>query len=192
MGLLFSPWFWLACAVTLTGAYAGGRLQQHEHDAVELATLKAQWKGQRDAVINDWASGVGRIAKLETENESLRLAAFTPVEKAAADLPAVVRSVRVPAAAVSVLNRAVAAASRTRPTAKAPRAVAPVAPDPHGAEEGDRPVDSAAPADSAGESNVGALTDWGVIAAKLYGGCLDRVDALTRAYDNIREPTLKQ
>lgn len=190
---LLNPWFWIACVVILVGTYAGGRLQQHYVDEEDFAVYKAQLKGQRDAMIGLWANGVQQIDDLEKRNEALRLAAFTPSETEAHNLPAAVAGARVGAPAVRVLNRAIAAANSSRPSAAAAGTAAPAAPDPDGtAKEGDPSVERAAPADGGGDSTVGMLTEWGVLASKLYRGCLDRVDEVTRAYDNVRKPTLNQ
>lgn len=170
---------YIIAAAAIAGLYATHKAQvwnAHRTGVNEgEAKVQAAWDADvkrrnaaAKAVAEAYGAALAESADWQKRWSEEHAKTFAPITARAAALPSAVARVRVPADAVRVLDDAVAAANgdAARPAAGA------------AAQAG------AAPAGA--ETDLGALTRWGVAVADLYASCVAQVTGWQEFYARLR------
>lgn len=144
----------------------------HKHEAIGAARVQAQfdaYKAEATKRAADlallWAAKVDEAASVQAKLDSERQQRTDDAKKQVQQLPPTVASVRVPAAAVRVLDYAAGNAEAPKPAAE--------------------PATSPAPAPE--DSNLGIVTGWAVTVIGYYNACRDEILGWQSFYHSLQE-----
>ena len=144
----------------------------HKHEAIGAARVQVQFDAYKAAATKRstdlallWAAKVDEAATAQTKLDTERQQRIDDAKKQAQQLPPSVASVRIPAAAVRVLDYAAGNSEAPKPAAE--------------------PATNPAPAPE--DSNLGIVTQWAVTVIGYYNACRDEVIGWQSFYHSLQE-----